>query len=119
MIIGIGCDIIDIRRIDRLAKKYPDKFLSKIFTKEEIRLSGALDNYSYFAKRFAAKEAYAKAVGTGINRDINFKSIEIFNDEKKAPFFNRHPLLDDGITAFLSMSDEFPYAISYVTLVKK
>jgi holo-[acyl-carrier protein] synthase len=119
MIIGIGCDIIDIRRIEKLVKKYPDKFLSRIFTKEEIGLAGALNNYSYFAKRFAAKEAYAKAVGTGINRDINFRSMEIFNDEKKAPFFNRHPLLKQGINAFLSMSDEYPYAISYVTLVKK
>lgn len=118
MIIGIGCDIVDIRRIERLIKECNDKFLSRIFTQEEINLADALDNYAYFAKRFAAKEAYAKAAGTGIGGKVNFKSIEIFNDAKRAPFFNQHPLSNQGVSTFLSISDEYPYAVSYVVLEK-
>ena len=116
MIIGIGCDIIDTRRIGKLIEKYQSRFLERVFTEDEIKLAGNIKNYSYFAKRFAAKEAYAKATKNGIGRQIRFKAIEIFNDEKRCPFFNQHPLMDKGIKAFVSISDEMPYAISYVTL---
>ena len=118
MIVGIGCDIIDIRRIERLIRKYQNRFLRRVFTKNEIKLAGSMNNYPYFAKRFATKEAYAKATGYGITKTISFKTIEIFNDEKRAPFFNQHPLMNSEIKAFVSISDEYPYAISYVILEK-
>ena len=120
MIIGIGCDIIDIRRIEKLIKKYQNKFLERVFTKDEVKLAGNPKNslyfYSYFAKRFATKEAYAKATGHGVGGEIGFKTIEIFNDAKRCPFFNQHPLIHKGVKAFVSISDEYPYAISYVIL---
>ena len=118
MIIGIGCDIVDIRRIEKLVKRYQDRFLSRVFTKDEIKLANNLKNYSYFAKRFAAKEAYGKATGYGISEKTGFKDIEIFNDKKGAPFFNQHPLIHKGIKAFISISDEYPYTISYVILTQ-
>ena len=118
MIIGIGCDIVDIRRIEKLIEKYQNKFLERVFTQDEIKLAGNIKNYSYFAKRFAAKEAYAKATGNGVGGRIRFKTIEIFNDEKRCPFFNQHPLMDKEVKALVSISDETPYAISYVTLYR-
>jgi holo-[acyl-carrier protein] synthase len=119
MIIGIGCDIVDIRRIKRLIKQYKNKFLDRVFTKDEIKLAIDTHNYSYFAKRFAAKEAYAKATRYGIGGKLSFKSIEIFNDDKRAPFFNQPSMQPREIQTFLSISDEYPYAIAYVVLEKK
>ena len=118
MIIGVGCDIIDIRRVETLINKYSDKFFDSIFTKKEILHGKSINNLSYFAKRFSAKEAYAKATKFGIGRNISFKDIEVLNDKKGAPFFNEHPFQSQNINAFLSMSDEWPYAISYVILEK-
>ncbi|WPX96556.1 holo-ACP synthase [Candidatus Bandiella euplotis] len=116
MIVGIGCDIVDIRRVERLIKKYKYKFLSRIFTENEIKLANNPEHYSYFAKRFAAKEAYAKATGHGIRGEVAFQAIEIFNDAKNAPFFNKHPMSNQGVKAFLSIADEYPYTIAYVIL---
>ena len=65
MIRGIGCDIVKISRVEKNIKNYSDKFLQKIFTENEIEYSSNSYNAAnYFAKRFAAKEAYAKATGT-------------------------------------------------------
>ena len=118
MIIGIGCDIIDTRRIEVLINKYSDKFFNRIFTEKEILQGKLTNNTQHFAKRFSAKEAYAKATSFGIGKKISFKDIEILNDNQGAPFFNKHTLKSQGINAFLSMSDELPYAISYVILEK-
>ena len=121
MIIGIGCDIIDVRRIEVLINKYSDKFFDRIFTKQEIiqgKSINTINSISHFAKRFSAKEAYAKATNFGIGKNISLKDIEILNDNKGAPFFNKHPFQSQNINAFLSMSDELPYAMSYVILDK-
>jgi len=116
MIFGIGCDIVDVRRIQSIIDKYNDKFLNRIFTDQEINLSKSTNNSFYYAKRFSAKEAYAKATGYGIGKKVGFKDIEILNDKSGAPYFNKHPLQDKNIKAFLSISDEITYAISYVVL---
>ena len=116
MIFGIGCDIIDIKRIQCVIDRYNNKFLNRIFTNQEINLGQSIKNRSYYAKRFSAKEAYAKATGYGIGRIVSFKDIEILNNKNGTPYFNKHPLQNRNIRAFLSISDEIQYAMSYVIL---
>ena len=80
MIIEIGSDIIDIRRIDNTIEKYGFKFKKKCFTKTEIEKSESRKNTSAsYAKRYAAKEACAKALGTGLAKGVFWKDIEIYN----------------------------------------
>ena len=85
-IFGIGTDIVNIKRIDKSLKINGSKFKNRIFSKKEITYC---DNKKYpskfYAKRFAAKEALSKALGTGIRKDINFKNIEISNNHYGKP----------------------------------
>ena len=77
-IFGIGTDIVNIRRIERSLKKYGIKFKSKFFSKIEISYCEKKKNSSaFYAKRFAAKEAFCKALGKGIRKGVNLKNIEI------------------------------------------
>jgi holo-[acyl-carrier protein] synthase len=121
MIIGIGCDIVSITRIKKLIVRFQETFLRKIYTREELQ---AAPNplsplyFSYYSKRFAAKEAYAKATKNGIGKNITFQSIAILNDKNGAPYFCTHPLQNSNVRADLSLSDEPPYALSYVILSK-
>jgi holo-[acyl-carrier protein] synthase len=106
MIIGIGTDIVDIRRIEKLLLESGEKFLARIFNDEE-RGDGA----AHYAKRFAAKEAIAKALGTGIGK-VSFKDIVITNDENGAPKAEIKSQ-KSKVKVHLSMSDEYPYALAY------
>ena len=85
--LGIGVDIINNQRIKKSIK---DKnFLNRIFTSIEIKKSKLIkDKSSYFSKRFAAKESFSKALGTGFRNGLNFKDIEILNDKLGKPYFN-------------------------------
>ena len=86
MIVGLGIDICDIKRIENTLGKYGDKFKRRCFTKLEILKCNKVKNCSAcFAKRFAAKEATAKALGTGINQGVNWKNIEIINFDSGKP----------------------------------
>ena len=86
MIVGLGIDICDIKRIESTLAKYGDKFKRRCFTQNEILKCNKIKNYSAcFAKRFASKEATAKALGTGINQGVNWKSIEIVNYKSGKP----------------------------------
>ncbi len=118
MIVGIGCDIVNIKRIDNILNKFGSKFLTKIFTEREISIGKIANNTAYFAKRFSSKEAYAKASSYGIGKKVNFKDVEILNDSNGAPYFSEYPLKFNRVRAFLSISDELPYAMSYVILEK-
>ena len=85
-ILGVGIDIIHNKRMISLIKK--KIFISKIFGKNEIILSKKYFNKtSYFAKRFAAKEAFAKSIGTGFRKNLNFKDIQILNDKLGKPYY--------------------------------
>ncbi len=88
MILGIGTDIISIERIENLLKEFGDKFVNRILSEEEIAIyNGKKSNkINYLAKRFAGKEAFSKAYGTGIGSEISFKDISILNDEKGKPY---------------------------------
>jgi holo-[acyl-carrier protein] synthase len=95
MISGIGIDLISNDRIKKILKKFDNNFKEKIFSKNELidfenrskdqkKLSQNAINF--LAKRFASKEAFSKALGTGIGRGINFNDIEIYNDNFGKPF---------------------------------
>ena len=82
-IYGIGTDIVNIKRIDKSLKKHGAVFKKKIFSKKEISYCERKKNSSsYFAKRYAAKEAFSKALGTGINKDINLLDKEALREYK-------------------------------------
>ncbi len=123
-ILGIGIDIIQNIRIRKLIK---DKdFINRTFGKEEIRLSQKLSNKSnFFSKRFAAKEAFAKSLGTGFRNNLNLKDIEILNDKMGKPFYIKSKKIDKIINKifkikkynlFLSISDEKDYSIAFTII---
>ncbi len=119
MIYGIGIDNTSLQRIEAIYQKFHSKFLCKILTINEIaQIKQKLFNHqqiiAFLAKRFAAKEAFAKALGTGIGRGINFKNIEIFNNHLGKPQIRiinlKNPIFDNlnlhQAKIFLSLSDE-------------
>lgn len=89
MIIGTGIDIIEVERIKSVIEKYGEKFLKRILTDKEIEYCNNFANYEiHIAGRFASKEAYSKAIGTGISKSFGWKDIEILNDERGKPYIN-------------------------------
>ena len=86
-ILGIGTDIVSIKRFKKTLDSKGLLFKKRIFSKNEVSYCEKKINYaSYFAKRFAAKEAFSKALGTGIRKGINFKDIEVFNNKDGKPY---------------------------------
>ena len=80
MIIGLGSDLIDIRRVERLVAQFGDRFVHRLFTDAEIaKARGRADPMPTYAKRFAAKEACSKALGTGIQQGVFFKDMGVVN----------------------------------------
>ena len=125
MIFGIGTDIVEIKRIETMTSL--DRFASKVLSHNEKEFYDSLTNEKkivYISKQFAAKEAIAKAIGTGIRNDTHFKNIEILRDKKGAPIFNALNKLDKiisdlGITkTHVSLADERDYAIAIAVLEK-
>ena len=125
MIFGIGTDIVEIKRIETMTSL--DKFASKILSHNEKEFYDSLTNQKqivYISKQFAAKEAIAKAIGTGIQNDAHFRNIEILRDKNGAPIFNALNKLekiisDLGITkTHVSLADERDYAIAIAVLEK-
>ena len=122
--LGIGIDIIDNKRIRTLINNR--SFINRIFGKSEIKLSKKISNKTnYFAKRFAAKESLAKSLGTGFRNNLNFKDVEILNDNKGKPYYFITKKIDNIINKkfkvkkynlFLSMSDEKNYSIAFTIL---
>ena len=126
-IIGNGVDIVNNLRIKNSIKS--KSFINRIFTLNEINNSKKLTNkINYFAKRFAAKEAFVKALGEGFRGNINFNDIEITNDKKGKPIINissnvkkflKKKFKLNKYKIFLSLSDEKKYSIAYVIIDKK
>ena len=89
MVKGIGIDIIEVSRIKGMMDKYGDKFFKRILTDNEIAYCKSFVNAElHFAGRFASKEAYSKAIGTGISKNFGWKDIEILNDKRGKPYIN-------------------------------
>ena len=126
-ILGVGVDIVRNKRIKIISKN--KKFIERTFGKKEIRISKKLKNKNqYFAKRYAAKEALSKSIGTGFRNNLNFKDIEILNDELGKPYFYKSRKLNNIIhrkfkikkyNLFLSISDEKDYSVAFTILQRK
>ena len=125
-IIGIGVDIIENNRFKTLIKK--KKFINRICSPKEINnFKNKNNKISYLSKRFSAKEAFVKALGSGFRNKLCFNDISILNDKRGKPYFlfnqkikdilkNKHKLIK--FKAHLSLSDEKKHSISYVILQK-
>ena len=123
-ILGIGIDIIENKRI-KISIKNP-KFRKRIYSKKELAQSILSKNkVGYFSKRFAAKEAFAKALGIGFRNNLNFSDIEVINDKMGKPYY----LITKKITkliqmkfkikkfdCFLSISDEKEYSTAFAII---
>ena len=125
-IIGNGVDIVDNLRIKKSLKI--EGFIERIFTVNEINLSSKHKNkQNFFAKRFAAKEALVKALGTGFRNNINFKDIEVKNNKKGKPLINLSKNIKKLLKKkfniskykiYLSLSDESKHSIAFVIINK-
>ena len=125
-IFGIGTDIVNIKRMEKSLKRRGSKLKNNIFSKNEITYCDKKRNSSsFYAKRFAAKEALSKALGTGIRKDIKFKNIEIRNDAYGKPFIRLKGAVDDYLkkkikrkkyNIHLSLSDDKPWAQATVII---
>ena len=125
-IIGVGIDIVESFRVEKSLKN--KKFVTRIFSSKEISLSKKYTNkISYFSKRFAAKEAFVKSIGTGFRNKINFKDISVVNDSLGKPFFIINKKIKNIIFKkfntnnyefLLSISDEKKYSIA-ITIFQK
>ena len=120
---GVGTDIIRVNRLKKSLKKKP--FLSRIFSDQEIiKCKRTKKNSNCFAKRFAAKEAFTKALGTGISKGINFNEIVILNEKSGKPYIrliNRTKKIVERkikkkYKISLSIADEKDYAVAFVTI---
>ena len=125
-IIGIGVDIVNNNRLKKLIKN--KSFIKRIFTNHEQKSSRKLKNkLSYYANRFAAKEAFSKASGLGISKNLHFKNIEIKKNKKGRPTINLQPNTKKflkkkfNVKSFktnLSLSDERDFSLAYVIIEK-
>ena len=123
-ILGIGVDIIDNKRIKKSIKN--NKFKNRIYSANELKLSSlSINKTSFFSKRFAAKEAFAKALGTGFRNSLNFKDIEVINDELGKPYYAKNRKITKLIqknfnvknfNCFLSISDEKDYSTAFTII---
>ena len=126
-ILGIGVDIVENSRIAKSLKN--NLFIKRIFTNSEILIAKKIkDKKSYYSKRFAAKEAFAKSIGIGFRDNLNFKDISIVNNKFGKPSFIVNKKIKNivkkqfkisSFNFFLSISDEKKYSIAYVILQKK
>ena len=125
-IFGIGTDIVNIKRIETSLKRYGNKFKNNIFSKNEITYCEKKKNSgAFYAKRFAAKEALSKALGTGIRKDIKFRNIEVSNDSYGIPSIRLKGAVNDYLkkklkrkkyNIHLSLSDDKPWAQATVII---
>ena len=126
MIYGNGIDIIDINRIKKVINKYGIRFKKRCFSVSEIEKSEKrLNSAESYAKRYAAKEACAKALGTGLARGVFWKDIEVENNKYGKPLIKLHGKAKEifknmnktsNTQIEVSLSDEKKYAIANVTI---
>ena len=127
MIIGIGSDLIDIRRVEKTLKRFPERFKNRIFTETERRKSDRRANRAAsYAKRFAAKEACSKALGTGFRRGIFWRDLGVVNLKSGKPTMvltggamaRLESLIPEGMAPQidLTITDDFPLAQAVVII---
>tara|TARA_Y100001958_G_C21005826_1_gene387856 strand:+ start:65 stop:448 length:384 start_codon:yes stop_codon:yes gene_type:complete len=123
-IYGVGTDIVEVKRINKLIKR--KIFLKKLFnTREIIKCKKVKNSSNCFAKRFAAKEAFSKALGTGIAKGISFNEIIVLNEKNGKPYIKlldktklivKKKIKRNNYKISLSLSDEKNYAVAFVTI---
>jgi holo-[acyl-carrier protein] synthase len=126
MIIGIGTDIVEIARIKKMAKNLA-AFASKVLSEEELGIFADIKledrKVSYLAKRFAAKEAFVKALGTGFRDGLFLPNISIINDKLGKPEIKLDQenlqKLEQGAKIDISLSDEKKYVIAFVIISRE
>ncbi len=127
MIIGIGTDICDIRRIERAIERHKDRFTARIFTQNERDYCEPKSGKAaYYAKRFAAKEAAAKALARSNTGSLSWHDVEVVNDPSGRPNLrftggaaqraNENTPQGHAHHAHLSLSDDYPYAQAFVVI---
>jgi holo-[acyl-carrier protein] synthase len=127
MIVGVGADLCDIRRIQTSLDRFGDRFRNRCFTPLEVARSERKPDAAWsYAKRFAAKEACAKALGTGMRRDVYWRDIGVVNRPSGQPTLaltghaaeHLARLTPEGHRAeiHLTLSDEHPYALAFVVI---
>ena len=127
MIIGIGSDLSDIRRIEAALNRFGDRFTRRVFTEiERARSERKPDRAASYAKRFAAKEACAKALGTGLKRGVYLADMGVVNARSGQPTMaltggakaRLAALIPPGMDGFIhvSLTDDHPYAQAFVVI---
>jgi holo-[acyl-carrier protein] synthase len=127
MILGVGTDLIDIRRIERTLERFGERFISRVYTAtEQAKAEGRSDRAAAYAKRYAAKEACAKALGTGFRQGVYWRDIGVLNRPSGQPMLHLTggaaarlaALTPSGMTARidLSLTDEPPFGQAVVII---
>jgi holo-[acyl-carrier protein] synthase len=127
MIIGLGSDMVDIRRIEKTLTTFGERFIERMFTETEIRKSERrAQRAASYAKRFAAKEACSKALGTGFRRGVFWKDMGVVNEPSGRPTMvlsggaaeqlARITPKDHSARIHLTITDDFPYAQAIVMI---
>ena len=129
MIIGIGTDILNLERLNKIINKYDQKFIDRIYGKNEIKISKSKlkNSVNYFGKRFSAKEATWKALSSARGDGLFFKEIEILNDINGRPYLffsgktkqfieKKEKNLRAKLKFDISLSDDSPFVIAFVVI---
>lgn len=123
MIFGIGTDIVSVARVSAALKRFGDRFVQRILSEaEEQDYHRAASGERFLAKRFAAKEAFSKAMGTGIRKPVTWRYISVGHDRRGKPIIVPHPellrlMIERGVTAsHISITDELDTAVAFVVL---
>ena len=127
MIIGIGTDLVEMKRMDRLLSRWGMRALQRLFTPSEIeQRTASSSSVHHFAKRFAAKEALVKALGVGFSQKITFKDIEVSNDDLGKPYLSLQGVAAEKLNQrifpgcqsrlHLSLSDTQDHALAFVVI---
>ncbi len=127
MIIGIGSDLLDIRRLERTLSRHAERFIERVFTDvERQRAESRKDRIASYAKRFAAKEACARALGTGIAKGVFWRDMSVVNKPDGCPVMelsggaarrlsDMMPEGHEGVV-HLSITDDYPMAQAFVVI---
>lgn len=127
MILGLGSDLVDIRRIEKVLERHGDRFIQRIFTPVEVaKAEGRATRIDTYAKRFAAKEACSKALGTGFRKGVFFRDLGVVNLPSGRPTMKLtggalkrlNEITPDGYEARIdiSLTDEYPLAQAIVII---
>lgn len=125
MITGVGTDIVSVARIRQAIARHGERFAAHILAQgEQADYGRAPDKARFLAKRFAAKEAFSKALGTGLRAPVTLHAIAVTHDELGKPSFQLDKDLSEfmyecDMTSFLSISDEKEYVVAFVVVEKK